>query len=267
MRRLLLALALLLSAATALRAEEAAAPLEGEALFNAKREGGELWLGGGPIAYPRYPGAGRDRVRLIPAITGGWGEHFDFDLLDGARLALIDVGGFTAGPATRVRFGRQASDNRRRLTGFREFGDTAEIGGFLAYEAGPFSAETTLTQDPFRTHRGAVWETRALLSVPAGRVAFSGGPFFRAVTRPYAESYYDVPAGIAGRPAYRAGGGAERAGLTLGAEWRVTDTIALRPYIEMARLLGSAARSPLVRGEGGSRDQIGAGLFVVWRAF
>jgi outer membrane protein len=267
----LVLLAALLGCTAQARAEDAGKDtpvrLEGAALFDAPRSGPELWIGGGPLAYPRYPGSARERVRPIPEITGGWGERFDFDVLDGARLAIVQAGGFSAGPAVRVRFGRHRSDDRRRLTGFRQFGDTAEQGGFAAYEAGPLSAESTLTQDLFRTHRGAVWETRALLSGATGRVGFSGGPFVRVATRAYAESYYGVPSDAVGRAPYGARGGVERGGLVLQTEWRITDRIALRSYLEGGHLLGSAARSPLTSGEGGSRDQVIAGVFLVWRGY
>ena len=267
MRHAALAIAALLAAAGAARGQPLSAPLQGEALFNAPRKGPELWVGAGPIVYPRYPGAARGRLRLIPAITGGWGERLDFDLLDGARLSAIDSGGWSAGPAARVRFGRHASDDRQRLAGLREFADTVELGGFVAYEAGPLAVDSTLTQDPFGAHRGAVSETRAVLSAAHGRMAIGGGPFVRAVSQRFAASYYGIDAGLAGRPAYDARGGFERLGWTMVAEWRPTDGFAVRAFVEAGRLVASPARSPLVRGDGGARDQVAAGVFLVWRAF
>lgn len=254
-------------AATAAAAESTPAPLEGAALFDAPRIGPELWIGGGPFAFPRYPGATRDRVRLIPEVTGGWGERFEFDVLDGARYALVQGGGLSAGPAARVRFGRRPHDDRRNLVGLRGFSDTVEIGGYVAYDTDWIALDSTLTQDPFRAHRGAVWETRALFQGAVGRVGASMGPFARAMSRPFAESYYGVPPGTTGRAAYDARAGFERVGLMAAAEWRITDAVGLRGYAEVGRLVGSAARSSLVRGEGGSRDQFAGGAFLVWRVF
>lgn len=253
------------------RAAEPPAPaapvrLEGAALFDAPREGAELWVGGGPLSLPSYPGAARSQWRPVPAVTGGWRDVFDFDVLDGAQLAVFKRHGFSFGPAARVRFGRHRSDDRQRLAGLRDFGATIEPGGFIAYEAGPFALESTLTRDPFRTHGGAVWETRAQLGAAVGRVGFGGGPFVRYGSQAFMRSYFGIPEGIAGRLAYAPHAGWERAGLMGQGEWRVADAWALRTYLEAGRLLGPAARSPLVSGRGGSRTQLFLGFFIVYRA-
>jgi outer membrane scaffolding protein for murein synthesis (MipA/OmpV family) len=234
----------------------------------APRQGFELNLGVGPLLYPTYQGARVSRAVPFPFIGGGYGDRVEFDALDGVRVTALAAAGFSVGAAARYRFGRRLSDDRAQLQGLRQFHDTIEAGGFVAYEYSAFYADATLTQDVARTHRGAVLDGRALLSLPLGPVGISAGPTIRTVSRPFAQAYYGIEASRAvasGRPAYSAGAGLERAGGLVVAEWHLTERLALRGFVEYGRLLGSAADSPLVRGRGGSADQVYAAVFLTWR--
>lgn len=235
---------------------------------DAHRQGFELNLGAGPLLYPAYPGARISRVLPFPYIAGGWGERVEFDLLDGLRIAALSAGGFSAGPAARLRFGRTTADDRAQLQGLRRFPDTVELGGYAAYEAGPLYLDLTGTQDVARAHGGAVLDGRALIGARLGAVAVQAGPALRAVTRAFDAAYYGISANRAaasGRPVYAAQGGLERAGALFNAEWRLSERLVLHGFVEYDRLLGSAARSPLVQGKGGTADQVYAGMFLSWR--
>ncbi len=261
-RAALLAGAALLLQAVPLSAEEP--------LFGQDRVGFELNLGAGPYFAPAYAGSASTRARPFPYINGGYGEWLDFDVLDGIRLSALQAHGFSLGPMLRLRDGRDADDARHNLTGLRSFADTVEGGAFLAYSAGPFYADATLTQDLAHSHGGAVMEARALLSAPLGRVAFTAGPQLRVVTRQYAQSYYGISEAEAARtryPAYRAGGGLERVGGLFAVQWRMDDRWSLQGFVEYERLQNAAADSPLVRTSGGSPDQIEAGLFLSYRLY
>lgn len=237
--------------------------------FGVPRQGFELNIGAGALLYPAYQGARVQRVVPFPSISGGYGERVEFDLLDGLRVAAVRFGGFSAGPAARFRFGRHTSDDRTQLRGLRSFGGAGELGGYIAYEAGPLALDAIATQDVTGAHGGAALDVRALLGVPLGRLGIAAGPELRLVTRRYAEAYYGISPShsqASGRPAYSAAGGLERAGFLVSGEWWLTGRLALRGQAEYGRLLGSAAKSPLVRA-GGSPDQFYAGLFLTWRLF
>lgn len=250
--------ALLLSCAAA-HAQEMPAP----------RQGLEVNLGAGPLLYPAYPGARVSRVFPFPVVSGGYGSRVEFDVLDGLRVTALEAAGLSFGPAARLRFGRRTADDRQQLHGLRGFPDTIEAGGFVAYERGAFYVDATLTQDVAQAHRGLALEARALLSFPLGPLGVEAGPELRVVNRSFAQSFFGISpinAAASGRPAYSAAGGLERAGGILSAEYRLADRWALRGFAEWARLGDAAARSPLVR-DGGSRQQVYAGLFLVWRAW
>lgn len=237
--------------------------------FGAPRKGFELNIGVGPLLYPAYYGASVQRVLPFPSISGGYGDRVEFDLLDGLRVAAVKIGGVSAGPAARLRFGRRTSDDRAQLHGLRSFGEAGELGAYVAYEAGPLFLDAIATQDVTGAHGGAALDARALIGVPFGRLGIAAGPELRLVTRRYAESFYGISPNrsqSSGRPAYSAAGGLERVGFLVTGEWWLTGRLALRGHAEYGRLTGSAARSPLVR-NGGSPDQVSAGLFLTWRLF
>lgn len=263
--------ALLLAAGSAVAAEPPPPrPLPEEPPpFGVPRQGFELNIGAGPLLYPAYYGARVQRVVPFPSISGGYGERVEFDLLDGLRVAALQFGGFSAGPAARLRFGRHTSDDRAQLHGLRSFGEAGELGGYVAYEAGPLALDAIATQDVTGAHGGAALDARALFGLPFGRLGIAGGPELRLVTRRYAESFYGIAPSrsqASGRPAYSAAGGLERVGFLVSGEWWLTGRLALRGFAEYGRLTGSAAQSPLVRA-GGSPDQFYAGLFLTWRLF
>ena len=238
--------------------------------FGQKRQGFELNLGAGATFWPAYPGSAVTRVRPFPFINGGYGEWLDFDVLDGLRLSALRGHGLSFGPILRFREGRDSDSSQRNLTGLRSFSDTVEAGLFLAYEAGPFYADASFTQDVAHNHRGAALDARALVSVPVGRVAFSIGPELRVVTQRFAQSFYGVgeaEATTSRYQPYRAGGGLERIGGLLAMQWKVTERWSLFGYAEYGRLQGSAADSPLVRTTDGSADQVLGGLFLSYRFY
>jgi outer membrane protein len=234
-------------------------------LFGQDRAGFELNLGGGALLSPTYAGSSATQLRPFPFVSGGYGDWLDFDLLDGVRVSALNLSGFSLGPMLRLRDGRSTDDSRRYLTGLRNFSDTVEVGGFIAYTAGPLYADVSVTQDVARSHGGAVLDARVLLSVPIGRVAITAGPQLRATSRQYAQSFYGIDerdAARSGYGTYRPGAGIERIGALLAAQWRVTDRWSLQGFVEYGRLQGDAADSPLVAGAGGSRDQVQSGLFL-----
>lgn len=235
----------------------------------APRQGPLVELGAGPLLYPAYPGARVYRVLPFPVVSGGYGPRVQFDILDGLRVTALEAAGLSFGPAARLRFGRRTADDRAQLNGLRSFPDTIEVGGFLAYERGAFYADATLTQDVAQAHRGLALELRALVSLPLGPVGIELGPQARLVNQRFAQSYFGIDAqnaAASGRPAYRAGGGLERVGGIVNAEYRLNDRLALRGFLEVGWLEGGAAQSPLVR-SGGAARQVYGGIFLVWRAW
>ena len=244
-----------------------AARAEPPLAFDAPRHGLELNLGAGPLLYPAYPGAKIYRVVPFPALSGGYGDRVDFNLLDALRITAVSLDGFSAGPAGRFRFGRQTSDDRAQLTGLRSFPDTLELGEFLAYQTGPLWIDLTGTQDVARAHGGAALEAHALLSLPLGHVGLEFGPELRLANHTFNQAFFGIDASRAastGRPSYRAAGGVERVGGVANLEWRLGTHLSLSSFVEYWRLTGSAATSPLVL-QGGSADQIYAGTFLTWR--
>jgi outer membrane scaffolding protein for murein synthesis (MipA/OmpV family) len=234
-----------------------------------KPAGLSLALGLGPFLYPSYPGGKVYRVLPFPYIEGGYGELVGFELLDGLRLNLLRRDGFSAGPMARYRWGRTSHDSLVELQGLRRVNDTIELGGFVSYIKGPLYLDLSLTQDVLHGHGGAVAEAWATLSLPLAKgLGVEFGPFLRAASQRYTQAYFGIDAqqsAANGKPAYNAAGGLERGGLQVAAQLDLAPPgLSLRGQTEIARLLGSAAQSPITR-QGGSRMQVYSGLFLVWQ--
>ncbi|NMJ40243.1 MipA/OmpV family protein [Roseomonas sp. JC162] len=230
----------------------------------------ELNLGVGPLLFPAYPGSHTYRVEPLPYLSGHLGDRIEFETFDGLRITAWEDDGFSFGAAAIYRFGRRTSDDRAHLTGLRSFSDTVELGGFVSYETGPFLLDATLTQDPARSHGGAVLEFRALWNGQLGPLSLEAGPEVRLVSRAFAQSYFGIDARRAiasARPAYDASAGFERVGIYAQSELPLGGGFALRGLAEYGRLVGSAAGSPIVTGPGGSPNEVYLGAFLTWRFF
>jgi hypothetical protein len=89
---------------------------------------------------------------------------------------LVNYDGFKAGPIARYRFGRDEDDNNA-LDGLGDVNDSIELGGFLKYEIGIWSAGLTVAQDVAGGHEGLVAEATAgvaRVAVIQGVPAFAG---------------------------------------------------------------------------------------------
>lgn len=230
----------------------------------------ELSVGAGPLAVPGYVGG--SSVRLIPILqlTGTVGPDFEFDTLNGLRYTLLRIDGFSAGPFGRYRAGQPATDFPMRLRGLGSIGETIEIGGFAAWELGPFRLDTIVVQDPARVHGGAMVESHASLTIPFGdvrlRQGIEFGPFIELGNRAYLGRYLGVNArqsAATGLPVYSPRAGLDRVGVQTDVAFRLADRWAIHGVAQWGRLVDSAADSPIVR-QGGSRDQFYAGAFLVY---
>jgi outer membrane scaffolding protein for murein synthesis (MipA/OmpV family) len=96
-----------------------------------------LDLGVGSIVGPRYSGSRRYEAMVLPSVRASYADSVfvgfpDLLRIDAPRLAGLDLGGFSAGPLMRYRFGRREKDDRAYLRGLGNIQDTLELGGFVA---------------------------------------------------------------------------------------------------------------------------------------
>lgn len=219
-------------------------------------------LGLGGRLQPTFIGA--DDVELAPLwrfkIARGT-NPFSFSAPgDSFGIPIASSGGFSFGPAAKLSRRRKDSDVGAAVG---KVPTTIEAGAFAQF----YPAKSIRLRGELRKgiggHNGVVgsmsidqvWRDgdRYLVSI-GPRVSFADAKFQRA--------YFGVEPAAAlasGLPAYRPSGGLYAAGIASSASYQFNPRWGFFGFARYERLLGDAARSPIVR-ELGSRTQLSGGL-------
>lgn len=225
-------------------------------------------LGAGGLHAPRFEGSSRYRLRPLPVVDIRWRDVAFASFRDGIGVNLVREGGLTAGPLAKFRFARKESDDRRALRGLGRVDHALEVGGFVRYVEGPLLAGLELRQDVAGGHRGAIAEADLRYRQRfADAVSGSVGVSAAATSGRWMRSYFGIDGGqsaASGLPVYRPRAGFKSVGASASLSWRPLDPVALTVTTGYARLVGDAARSPIVR-DRGSPNQLSAGLFLSYR--
>jgi outer membrane protein len=232
-------------------------------------QGASKWsiiIGGGGAYMPDYEGSDDYEFQPVPFASV---VYDDFVFLSGPSVGvyLLNYEGFKAGPIARYSFGRDEDDNHA-LEGLGEVDDSIEVGGFLKYEIGIWSAGLTVTQDVAGGHEGLLAEATTGIAVPlTENIRSSLEASASWADSNYMETYFGIsPAQSArsGYDVYEADRGFKDVGVTLGLDYMFTERIGIGGRAQYKRLLGDAADSPIVDNEG-SADQFLSTLFLTYR--
>lgn len=221
---------------------------------------------------PDYEGSDDYEFQPIPFASI---VYDDFIFITGPSLGvnLLNFEGpfgddrFKAGPIARYSFGRDEDDNHA-LDGLGDVDDSIEVGGFLNYEIGIWSAGLTVVQDVAGGHDGLVAEATTGVTVPITeqlRSSLEASATFADSN--YMEAYFGVSpsqSAESGLAQFEADAGFKDVGITLGLNYMFTESIGLSGRAQYKRLLADAADSPIVADEG-SADQFFTGLFLTYR--
>ncbi|MDB5531693.1 MAG: hypothetical protein JWO28_8 [Hyphomicrobiales bacterium] len=226
----------------------------------------DLAVGVGLIMAPAFTGAEGQKISVAPYLNGSYKDVVDFDVLDGIRVNAVHAGDFSIGPAARYRYGRSSNDAAEALHGLGSIDDSLEMGGFIGFDNGLYSAEILALQDATGENSGFLVEGRASVGIPLGSGGLEIGPFIRYAGRTYMQTYYGVDAAQAaasGRSAYSPSAGFDLAGLQLNAMFPLGGRFSVRGFMEYDRLLGDATGSPFIE-RNGAQDQFSVGVFLVY---
>ena len=216
----------------------------------------------GPQLSPAWPGA-KD-LSITPYLDLSRereGTEFEFEAADESFGApLIHSGNFAFGPAFGFVGKRTAADVGANLP---KVGLTIEAGGFAQVSLTPNFRLRAEARRGLGGHDGFVGEVSADYVVRDGDDwLFSIGPRVTLGDGKYQRAYFGVsPAAAAasGLPAFDIDGGVHAVGLTAGYLRQLSPNWGLAAYARYDRLVGDAARSPVVR-QLGSRDQPSVGV-------
>jgi outer membrane scaffolding protein for murein synthesis (MipA/OmpV family) len=216
----------------------------------------------GPQLAPSWPGA--DRYSIGPYIDLSRervGTEFTFEAADESFGApLIASGKFAFGPAFGFVGKRTAADVGANLP---KVGLTIEAGGFVQVSPTPNFRLRAEARRGLGGHDGFVGEVSAdYIARDGDDWLFSIGPRVTLGDGKYQRAYFGVSPAAAvtsGLPAHDIDGGIHAVGLTAGYLRQLSPRWGFAVYGRYDRLVGDAARSPIVR-QLGSRDQPSVGV-------
>ena len=245
-----------------------------------------LLLAGAAVLLLSTPAAAEDgddlRVRvglgaqLKPEFIGaenyGIGPLFDLDFArgdnpfpfeapdDGFGIKLFSSGRFAAGPVANIEWKRKDSDVGAPVGKVKT---TVEIGGFAEYMASDAIRLRADLRKGVNGHEALVGSLGAdRIWRDGDRYVFSIGPRVLFSDAKYHRAYFgvsDAAALASGLPVYRPGGGIHAVAAASGLSYQFNPRFGLFGYARYERLVGDAAKSPIVR-DLGSRNQLSGGL-------
>ena len=179
---------------------------------------------------------------------------------DSPSIGVVSSDGFSFGPAGNIQARRKESDVGAPVGSVSR---TFEAGAFAQYLAtGSFRLRAELLKG-INGHEGLVGAVGAdKIWRDGDRYVFSIGPRVLFSDARYQRAYFGVSPAAAlasGLPAYRPNGGVHAVAMTSGVTYALNSRWGLFGFARYERLVGDAAKSPIIR-ELGSRNQLSGGL-------
>lgn len=229
-------------------------------------------LGGGIM--PEFPGS-KD-YRAMPLALGrlAYRDYYIEVVGPRAKINVIPGGLVEAGPLLAYDSGRDHDIKNRRLRLLPKVNSTVEVGGFaklnlkrllLQNDQLSFGVEFAKASEG---HEGYTANLQASYGIQFSRAFFmSLDAEMQFADKKYSNAYFGVtPAGAAatGLSTFTASSGVTMAEMGLSARYAFSPNWGVTGRVAYGRLLGDAAKSPIVKREG-SENQLTGGLAVLYR--
>ena len=219
-------------------------------------------VGLGGQLKPKFIGS--DETRILPLIDldlAKGDNPFPFEAPDDSfGIRLFSKGGFAIGPAANIQGKRKESDVGAPVGKVKT---TIEVGGFAEYELSDSFRLRADLRKGLGGHDGLVGSIGAdYIRRDGDRYVFSIGPRALFSNARFQRAYFgvDTDAALAsGLPTYRPDGGIYAVAAASGLSYQFNPQFGMFGYARYERLVGDAAKSPIVR-ELGSRNQLSGGL-------
>ncbi len=240
----------------------------------APSDGWEFSLGGGLLFSPNYLGDDDYILSAVPYIRIKKGDRFVASIEEGVKYAAISGDNFRLGPRVSLEFPRDedgsapfrvAGERTNDLLGLGDVNASVSLGGFAEVDIGDFTASANLGK-AVTGHDGLTGDValnyKGRIQRNGPPIIYALGPRFNFANDQYHEALFGVTAvqsAASGLPEFEASGGGVSYGAGVSVIVPVTDNVSTTFIGSYDRLMGDAARSPLVT-ERGSRDQGFVGL-------
>jgi outer membrane protein len=218
-------------------------------------------IGLGAQVRPEFIGADdREVAPLFDVDIARGDELFRVESPDDSfALRLISSDKFTAGPAANIESSRSNSDVGAPVG---KVPTTFEAGAFAEFQPSDAFRFRGELRKGIGGHEGVVGSLGGdFIARDGDRYVVTIGPRLLFSGARYQRAYFGVDSAAAlatGLPTYRPGSGLHAVALTSGLSYQFNPRFGLFGYARAERLVGDAAKSPIVR-EFGSRNQLSAG--------
>jgi hypothetical protein len=238
------------------------------------------WTRAAIVGIANHPDFEGSRTSHTEFIAGGMAsyrtrEHGSFGLGNHGLGWSLEREDYSFGIALSGDAGRVDSDDRSsglvgkrpgsaRLAGMGTISSTPMLGVFGSVKLGGLPLSASLRQAT-SSHKGTLLDLGTALPLRVNpRTTLSLSPSLTWADSRYNQAYFGVSAEQAARTgfkAYSAGAGIKSAQLAFGAEVALAKNWQLQGQVQVGRLLGDAANSPIVE----RKTQIGTGVMVGYR--
>ena len=219
-------------------------------------------VGLGAQLRPEFIGADSTSVSPLFHVNVARGTNeFRFGAPDDSPgIAVTSADGFSFGPAGNIQGRRKASDVGAPVDSIKR---TFEVGAFAQYEwHDSFRLRAELLKG-INGHDGLLGTISAdKIWRDGDRYVFSVGPRVLFSDGRYQRTYFGVTPAVAlatGLPTYRPSSGIYAVAAAAGVTYALNDRLGLFGFGRYERLVGDAAKSPIVR-QFGSRNQLSGGV-------
>lgn len=233
---------------------------------------GHISLGGAMM--PEFQGSKHYRYLPFGSARIAYERYYvDFTGM-GAKINLINSAMFEAGPMVGYNMGRSNDMENRRLRRLPEVKGSAEFGGFakvnfkqvlLQNDSLSFGAEFAMAPEGHKGYRASLQTSYGIQVTKPLFVSVDAKMTF--ADKKYMNAFFGItPAGAVatGLPAFAASAGVSRADIGLSARYALTQNWGVTARVGYGRLLGDAAKSPIVKREG-TANQFTATTGVTYR--
>lgn len=223
-------------------------------------------LGLGAQVTPSYPGSDKVDIRPFWDISLARGSvPFEYEAADeSSGIPVIRSRRFEFGPAFAIEGARR---KRETGPGIDEVGLTIEAGAFANLWLSDSLRLHVEGRKGVNGHGALVGEAGVdYVARDGDNWLFSIGPRVAAGDSKYERTYFGISPtenAATGLAVHRPAGGIHSAGAAASFLYQFTPTWGITSYAKYDRLVGDAARSPLVR-ERGSKNQLSGGLALTY---
>ncbi|GEM_PF-439847 len=245
--------------------------------------GGKGFVGLGVLSKPDYEGSDDNEITLAPfgqyfwasgryAKLGGTGGSENAGRLSLNLITRDSSENWTFGPLLQYRLKRDDDVDNQQVKRMKEVDAATELGVFVGYDTGPWSAEVSFAGDVSDEHDGyLVYLKGGYDLMQTEKVLVTLGVDTTWADSSYMETYFGVDnknVGSSGLPFYKPDSGFKDVTLSLTGVYHFNKTWGAAANASYTRMLNDAEDSPLVEGNQGvgDKNQL-TGIFAVLYSF